>query len=366
MTLRRLNLYLWAIAIGLGGLAYFVKPDQTIDNCINWGPAALTISACTTLIESPEVNTKDLPVLWANRAWASRRMGDFELALRDIDRALALQPDMPFLWVNRAFINDAQGDQAASDEDFKRALALAPEDLSTIMDRAVILTGRDEYLGALRAYQQALAIAPDRKRAMQGIIRSYLNLEQYDRALEQLSQAVQHWPEDEGFRSKRGELHLFYSEDFNAALADYEAVERLNPAHPINELMLGITHLKLGHIGIGKSYIERFVMSQVATPPKGTNIFERAVYHVGVASNLVGDPHLLMQGIAYASAEQPALARAAFAGFLESGGGNAEGIMRKIFIVNSICEPPCDWQEGADFEAALTRYIDYMARRFTL
>jgi tetratricopeptide (TPR) repeat protein len=367
MTLRRWNILLWSIAIGLGALSFYLKPDQTVPDCIKWGPADLTISACTALIESPELDETDMPILLAKRAWAARRLGDFETAMRDIDHALALQPDVPFLWVNHAFINDAQGAWAVADEDFERALALAPENLSTIMDRAVILTGRDDYSQALRAYQQALEIAPNRKRAMQGVIRSYLYLEQYDNALEQLTQAVQRWPEDEVFLSKRGELHLLYFKDFNSALADYVALERLNPAHSTNRLMLGITHLKLGQIGIGKSYIEQFVVAQVATPLKGVNMFERAVYLVGIASNLVGDPHLLLQGIAYASAEQPALARAAFAGYLESGGGKAEGIMRKIFIANDICATPnCEWREGAGFEDALTRYIDDLARRFRL
>ncbi|NOR62931.1 MAG: hypothetical protein GQ535_10615 [Rhodobacteraceae bacterium] len=87
--------------------SFYIGPDPAVSACVNGGRAAETVSACTELIESPDLRAENLPILLSKRAWAARRVGDFNTAMSDIDRALALQPEAPLLWVNRAFINDA-------------------------------------------------------------------------------------------------------------------------------------------------------------------------------------------------------------------------------------------------------------------
>ncbi|HIP22185.1 MAG TPA: tetratricopeptide repeat protein, partial [Rhodobacteraceae bacterium] len=257
MNLRRLSVYLSTVAVVIAGCAFYISPDPTVSTCINWNKAAETLSACTTLIESPDLGAEELPVLLSKRAWAARRLGDFDTAMSDIDRALALQPDAPLLWVNRAFINDAQDKWTAADKDFERALALAPENLFTIMDRAVILTGRGDYTGALRDYEQALEINPNSKRAMMGIIRSLDDLEQHDDVLEWLAKAAVLWPDDAWFPTEMGVTHYVISKDYLSALAAFEAVERIDPDNVANRVLLGATHLKLGNLDIGKTYIEQ-------------------------------------------------------------------------------------------------------------
>ena len=358
MTIRRLSILLTVIAIGLAGVSIYIKPDTTALTCINPGQSAEIISACTALIEDPDTTAEDLPVFLYKRAWAARRIDDFELAMADINRAVDLRPDSPLIWVNRAFINNAKGAVDAADADFERALALEPGSLFTIMDRAVIYTGRGDYTGALNDYFRALEIDPNSKRAMNGIIRSYENLAQYDSALEWLTKAAEQWPDDARFPTGLGAIHYYISKDYLAALADFETVEKINPDYIANRLMLGATHLKLGHLEIGKTYVEQQAAQLVQSMETEGSLFARALIISANATQLAGNTELFFQGVSYALINQPELSRTAFHRYLESGGRNAVRILRGLLAGHFECtRPDCGGPEDEEYEAALTRYI---------
>jgi len=367
MTLRRLNILLVSIAIALGANAYFSGPDNAFSTCMNWNKAADTLAACTKLIDSPDTKAEDLPVLLSKRAWAARRMGDFEAAMVDIDGALELQPNGPLIWVNRAFVNDAQDNWAAADEDFERALALAPENLFTIMDRATILTRRGDNSGALRDYLRALEIDPNSKRAMNGIIQSYKNLKQYERALEWLNQAMQQWPKDANYAREVGVIQYANLEDYQAALESFEAAAVLDPTYQVNLFFLGATNFKLGRIELGKSYIERHAEQMAQSLKNDGGLFQHAMMVFADATQIVGNSEFFFRGVSYAMAEQPEFARIEFDSYLESGGSNAMLIMRSLLATYGACNPPdCELSEKENYNQALTQYLEAAGRVFAL
>jgi len=358
MKLRRLNTLLSIVAITLATYVFLSRPDLTVSACMHKGNANEILLACTGLIENPDTSTNDLPMFLAKRARAARKLRDFEMALNDINRALELQPEKRLFWVDRAFIHDAHDDWLAADEDFERALTLAPENLFTIMDRAGILTRRGDYTGALRDFERALEINPNSKRAMSGVIRSYENLEQYDSALAWLTEAAEQWPDDARFPTGLGTIHYYIFKDYLAALADFEAVERIDPDYIANRLLLGAAHLKLGHLDIGKTYVEQQAAQLVQRMETEGSLFRRALMISANATELAGNPEFFFRGVSYAMIEQPALSRTAFHRYLESGGRNAVRIMRGLLAGHFACtRPDCGGPGDEEYEAALTRYI---------
>ncbi len=366
MKLRRLNIVLSTLAVALAGYAFYISPDPTVSTCMNWNKAGETLSACTALIESPDLSAEELPVLLTKRAWAARRLGDFEAAMSDIDRALALQPDIPLFWVNRAFINDAQDKWAAADEDFEQALALAPENLFTIMDRAGILTRRGDNIGALRDYKLALEIDPNSKRAMTGTISSYRNMKQYERSLEWLNIAMLQWPEDANYARVMGEIQYLYLEDYQAALASFEAAAALEPEHELSLIFVGAANLKLGRIGLGKSYIERHA-EQMAQKGKDGGLYWRAIATIANLTQIAGNPEFYFRGVSYALIDQPGLSRVAFQRYLDSGGSHAMSIMQTLLADHHECAgAACEGRSDEGYEAALSRYLDAVGNAFSL
>jgi len=366
MTIRRLGRLLSVVAIGLVGVSFYIKPDTTVLTCISHGAPSEIITACTTLIENPDTKSDDLTVFLDKRAWAARRIDDYELAMADITRAVGLRPDIPLLWVAKAFINNAQGALDAADADFEQALALEPENLFTIMDRAVILTGRGAYAAALRDYQRASEIDPNSKRAVNGIIRSARGMKLYDLALGWLIKAVQQWPDDADFMRALGEIQYLYAEDYQAALESFEAAAALEPEHELNLIFLGATNLKLGRIDLGKSYIERHA-KQMAQKGKDGSLYWRAIALAANLTRIAGNNEFYFRGVSYALADQPEFARIEFDNYLESGGRNAMLIMRSLLGKYLTCTlTECERSEGKDYEQALTRYLEATGRVFSL
>ena len=366
MTLRRLNIVLTTIAIGLAAYAFYIRPDPDFSTCMGWNKAAETLESCTALMDSPDLKAEDLPVFLTKRAWASRRLGDFEAAMADINRALELQPSTPLIWVYRAFINDAEDNWAAADQDFEQAILLAPENLSTLMDRAKTLTGRGDDNGALRDYMLALEIDPNSQRAMRGIVSSYRSMQQYEMALEWLNKAMQQWPEDASYARVLGEMQYLYSEDYQAALGSFETAAMLDSEHELNLIFMGAANLKLGRIDLGKSYIERHA-EQMARKGKDGSLYWRAIALLANLTQLAGNPEFYFRGTGYAHIGQPELSRVAFQRYLDSGGSHAMRIMQTLLADYYECAgAACEGRSDARYEAALSRYLDATGNAFLL
>ncbi|MCF6272392.1 MAG: tetratricopeptide repeat protein [Rhodobacteraceae bacterium] len=366
MTLRRLSHLLSVIAIALAGVALYIRPDPTVATCLNRGQASEIITACTALIENPDTKADALPVYLYKRAWAARRVHDFEMAMADITRALDLRPDTPLIWVNKAFINNAQGALEAADADFERALALEPKNLFTIMDRAVVYTGRSDYPAALRDYERAMQIDPNSKRAALGIIQTLEKMGEFDTAIERRIAATKQWPEDAKILLGLGSLQ-YGTQNYQAALVSFEAAARLDPEHELNLFLLGAANLRLGNISLGKSYIEGHAAQLAQSMETEGSLYRRATMVIANVTQLAGNFDFFFRGVSYAIVGQPELSRAAFQRYLDSGGSNAMGIMQRLLANYYGCAGAgCEGRDDERYEAALSRYIDATGNTFSL
>ena len=83
--------------------------------------------------------------------------GQYDVALQEIDLALAARPDTGAAYNLRGLVYSAMGDDALADESFLRALALNPRDADAMHNRAWFLCQRNRSAEADRLFDQALA-----------------------------------------------------------------------------------------------------------------------------------------------------------------------------------------------------------------
>lgn len=89
------------------------------------------------------------------------QMGQYERAIRDFDRALALQPGLVVAWRQRALAYRSKGDYERALADFEQAILLSPTDARLYTDRGVAYELLGEYASAIRDFNRAIAFKPN-------------------------------------------------------------------------------------------------------------------------------------------------------------------------------------------------------------
>lgn len=122
---------------------------------------AEAIGACNEAIKGGIIPPDGLPEVFVNRGVILMMMERPDDALRDFDRALALQPDLAEALVNRGAILIAQGRQREGVAELTRGLALGPEQ----PERAYLNRGRGredlkDIRGAYDDYRMADTLRP--------------------------------------------------------------------------------------------------------------------------------------------------------------------------------------------------------------
>jgi tetratricopeptide (TPR) repeat protein len=88
------------------------------------------------------IELADYAIYYASRGWAFAQKGDAAQALRDCDKAIALNPNLALGYANRGAAYEKKGDLAKAIADYKAALAVKTD----IEDE---LTGQDDAREAL-------------------------------------------------------------------------------------------------------------------------------------------------------------------------------------------------------------------------
>jgi serine/threonine-protein kinase len=101
---------------------------------------------------------------WAfiERAWAHRSVGDYEAALDDLNEATRIDPEEPFAYIDRAKIYDEElGDGARALDELDAAVEVAPDDANAYFHRAVFFLNRNDWEAVISDMTQAIPLAPE-------------------------------------------------------------------------------------------------------------------------------------------------------------------------------------------------------------
>ena len=196
-----------------------------------------------------------IPYAYVNRGGAYESMGDLDLALQDLDEALAIEP-MGEAHHNRGNVHFTQGRYALAIQDYGKSLELEHGNTGAYIYRGHAFKYLELYDDAIRDYNEALSLDLGNADAHLGIgIVHYLRgdhdgaIEHYDKALE-LDQA-------------NPNVYLNRGASFNAK-GDYDRAERdfdkalaLDPKNAYACFARGAVSIGRGDLDSGLRYLDK-------------------------------------------------------------------------------------------------------------
>jgi len=137
------------------------------------------IEAFTAAITSGELGDETLAITYNNRGVARGELNEFERAIDDYRKSLALLPNDPITRKNlrvahlkRAMASQAAGDLESAEEDLDAAIAAQPDHYLPYLRRAELNVARGQLALAVVDYEQALSLNPTNSELAQALDRA--------------------------------------------------------------------------------------------------------------------------------------------------------------------------------------------------
>ncbi len=158
--------------------------------------------------------------------------GDLDVALRALDRAIALDPRRARALANRGGVWLQKGDPGRALADLDRALAIDPKDALARLNRGALRMNAGDSAGALADLDRAIELDPREGKALRNRAGILINLGQLPRALRDLDAAVALAPDDVELRIFRGVTRSDLHDD-PGARSDFEHALVVDPRNVI-------------------------------------------------------------------------------------------------------------------------------------
>jgi tetratricopeptide (TPR) repeat protein len=189
----------------------------------------------------------DLVEALINRGIALYALKRFGEALADYDRAIALRPDHAAALVNRGNTLGRLQRHRDAVASYDRALALHPEFAEAFVGRGAALHDLGRYDEALKSYDRVLALRPEDAETLINRGVALHELRQSAEALNSFDRALALQPNNVGALTNRG-VALHDLERYGEALASHERALAMQPEHAAALSNRGVTLQKFGRL----------------------------------------------------------------------------------------------------------------------
>jgi tetratricopeptide (TPR) repeat protein len=236
------------------------------------------VEACNRIIEAGEETIGDLATAYNQRGAAYYSLKQYDLAIADYGRAIAINPRMNVAYSNRGVALSSKGENERALADFNRSIQLNPTyalaysgrcdaynnlgeydraiadcsialqlepDEITYNTRADAYHGKEDYDRAIADYNRALRLNPRSIFALRGRAVVYQQKGDVDRAILDLTQALRIEPDDPVAHKIRGDIFSGKNE-YDAAIADYDHALRFKPELASTWNNRSVAHLRKG------------------------------------------------------------------------------------------------------------------------
>lgn len=146
---------------------------------------------------------------------------------------------------DRGTIYDKMGRYEEALADYNRAIELDPSLMSAYSNRALTLSALQRYEEALADYDKALALNPQQHLTYFGRGQLYMQRGEQEKALADYNRAIELTPTFAGHYLMRAGAHAA-RQDVDAAFADYETALRLDPKNAYAYALRALTYERMG------------------------------------------------------------------------------------------------------------------------
>ena len=216
------------------------------------------------------------------RACAWKMKGEYDIAIKDFDEALRINPD-PALYNNRASAYQAKKDYDKAIEDYSEAIRVNPNFAIAYFNRAVLWQNKRQYDKAIDDY--TVAIKLDNK-----VVGAFRNRgvmhhlkKEHDQAIEDFTEALRLDPREVIVLTDRGNSFA-EKKQYDKAIADYTEAIRLNAKFGLAYSGRGATHIRAKDYEKGLAdYNEAMKLD-----PKNANVFNLVAWHLATCPDAKG------------------------------------------------------------------------------
>lgn len=200
-----------------------------------------------TLMSAVIVSNQELAPPYRYRANSYWYLGECELGLADVEKALSINPDYAAAWAVRGLMYICFEDKARAVESFEKALSIDPSLAFAHINLGIYYYRDGDYQKAFEEYSLAAAIDPTRSDAQAAASGALGALGRYVECIEEATRAIKMNEEEWLAYSSRAFCHLRMN-DYAAAAADYEIYLLQNSNDSIAWYNYGISQNELGDL----------------------------------------------------------------------------------------------------------------------
>jgi tetratricopeptide (TPR) repeat protein len=160
--------------------------------------------------------------------WASKK--NYERALKDFDEAIRLDPKRAIAYVNRGTTWNNKKEYDRAIKDFDEAVRLDPNIAGAYLERGVAWARKMNHDQAIKDFDEAIRIDPNKALAYSNRGAVWNKKKEYDHAIKDFDEAIRLDPKNAGAYFGRG-VAWNKKKEYDHAIKDFDEAVRVNPKH---------------------------------------------------------------------------------------------------------------------------------------
>ena len=218
------------LAVGLAAVSTHPLRGQSPQNdgCSS-GEAQSRIAACTRILERAGLDIESRVAAHVNRGNVQDAIGQFDLALKDYQSALAVQPDSWFALRSRAAAYYRHNQLADSLRDLSHAVQALPDDPSPLRLRAQLYIEMGQTARAVEDFSKVLDRSPGDLSTRQARGLALAATGDHARAILDFNRVLERDPRMRVARAARA-YSLFQTRQYRLAILDWDQLLRDDPS----------------------------------------------------------------------------------------------------------------------------------------
>ena len=198
-----------------------------------------SITLWTDVIEKYPDNSV---LAYNNRADVKAKAGDYEGAIKDLDKAIAQTQDYFSLYCNRGKDRIETNDIKGALEDFTKSIALCPKFVESYSGRGLAKSKMNDYEGALIDFSKAIELSPLDPKNYNNRGNVLSEMKRYTDAIKDFNKAMEM---DSSFRSPLYNRAIAKKDmaDFTGAIDDFSSLIKTDPKNEYAWYNRGMTKL---------------------------------------------------------------------------------------------------------------------------